>query len=83
MICADAENIDFAGTSQRHLDIAHTINAIGSHLGKGDTPGQCPLDRGLGNRGLGGETMLLRHMGPAPPLGIIRPCVRQIKRPDQ
>jgi hypothetical protein len=77
----DTEHIALAGAPQHHLDMADAIDAVGGNPGERHACRNCALDHPDGERGLGREGRVVRHMRRRHADRIVRPGLRQIQRP--
>jgi len=73
------EHVAFAGTPQRHLDVAHPVHAVGRHPGKRNIRSDGPLVHRKSKPGLRGERGLGGHVSCHEAGGVIRPALRQIE----
>ena len=80
MCAVDAEHIALALPAQHHLDLAHTVDAVGRHPGEGHARRDGSLDYRSGELGLGRKGHILRHVRRGPAHRVVRPGFRQVKR---
>ena len=81
MIGGDAKDIALASLPERPFNAANAVDAIGGNKGKRHGRGDGPLDHGDGQGRLGYEGCFLRDMRRLHAGRIVRPRLRQIKRP--
>ena len=81
VIGGDAKNIALAGPAQRPFNPGNAVDAIGGNKGKRHSRGDGPLDHGNCQGRLGCEGRFLRDMRRLHAGRIVRPSLRQIKRP--
>lgn len=79
MLTGDAEHVALVGSPQRHLDLAHAIDAVGRHPGKRHLCLDGPLDHGERQLRLGGERDRLGHMRRLPSGWIPGPDLGQVQ----
>ena len=75
MVGADTEDVAFARSAQRLLNVANTVNAIGSDPGERDLGGNRPLDHLHRQRGLGREPRLRWNMCRIQSRAVARPSL--------
>ena len=81
MIGGDAQDIALAGLAQRGLDLARAIHAVRRNKRERHLCGDRARDHLARDLGFRRKTHFVRHMRRLQAFGIVRPFLRQIKRP--
>ena len=81
MIGGDAQNVAFARLAQHRFDVARAIHAVRRDEGERHSCGDRTGDHPARDPRLRRKAHLVRHMRRLQAVGIVRPFLRQIKRP--